>query len=291
MTVFPWMCKPYISNMKFVIGLASVFLIFNKFVCSDVSFTKPLFSTKTPYFWVQNATEAIPENQYSTANYDGHICQIKGLNIVFRHGTRFPTLKWIQRMTNLHIRLKNNVAVISKHPFIKQWSNPYPDDEAALLSSLGKEEMLKLGERFSNRFKMALEGQLEHINFAVTHKSRTQTSYRYFYHGLNHTFPSDTQRPVPKVDNGRLRFYDSCSLFSKGVKDNDKTHTVSHDFLNGQEMTNVTEKVREKLGFSNLTLGKKLYYCITIYRKPVYKGHSKEPENVVFTSSCPLYTG
>jgi hypothetical protein len=25
--------------------------------------------------------------------------------------------------------------------------------------------------------------------------------------------------------------------------------------------------------------------------KPVYKGHSMEPENVAFMSSCPLYTG
>lgn len=257
MSVLPWKCKPYISNMKFVIGVASVFILLNTVVYSDVSFMKPLFGTKTPYFWVQNTTEAIPENQYSIANYDGHICQIKGLNIVFRHGARFPTLKWIQKMTNLHIKLKSNIAVISKHSFMKQWSNPYTDDEAALLSSLGKEEMLKLGERFSNRFKMALEGQLEHINFAVTYKSRTRTSYRYFYHGLNHTFPSDTQRPVPKVENGRLRFYDSCSLFNKGVKDNDKTHIVYNDFLNDQEMRNVTEKVRHKVGFSNLTLGKK----------------------------------
>jgi len=28
----------------------------------------------------------------------------------------------------------------------------------------------------------------------------------------------------------------------------------------------------------------------TVY-KPVYKGHSMEPENVPFMSSCPLYTG
>ena len=25
--------------------------------------------------------------------------------------------------------------------------------------------------------------------------------------------------------------------------------------------------------------------------RPVYKGHSREPGNVVFISSCPLYTG
>jgi len=24
---------------------------------------------------------------------------------------------------------------------------------------------------------------------------------------------------------------------------------------------------------------------------PVYKGHSREPENVTFMNSCPLYTG
>ena len=25
--------------------------------------------------------------------------------------------------------------------------------------------------------------------------------------------------------------------------------------------------------------------------KPVYNGHTREPENVIFMSSCPLYTG
>ena len=34
--------------------------------------------------------------------------------------------------------------------------------------------------------------------------------------------------------------------------------------------------------------------CITVVVytvKPVYKGHSREPEEVPFMSSCPLYTG
>ena len=30
---------------------------------------------------------------------------------------------------------------------------------------------------------------------------------------------------------------------------------------------------------------------IIITVKPVYKGHSREPENLIFKSSCPLYTG
>ena len=32
--------------------------------------------------------------------------------------------------------------------------------------------------------------------------------------------------------------------------------------------------------------------CLLQYTvKPVYKGHQREPENVVFMSSCTLYTG
>jgi hypothetical protein len=34
--------------------------------------------------------------------------------------------------------------------------------------------------------------------------------------------------------------------------------------------------------------GKKTDYIIV---KPVYKGHSREPENVAFMSRCPLHTG
>jgi hypothetical protein len=26
---------------------------------------KPLFSTKTPYFWLKNAAEVVPENEFS----------------------------------------------------------------------------------------------------------------------------------------------------------------------------------------------------------------------------------
>ena len=36
-----------------------------------------------------------------------------------------------------------------------------------------------------------------------------------------------------------------------------------------------------------LKLNKKYPYTV----KPVYKGHSREPENVTFMNSCPLYTG
>jgi hypothetical protein len=37
-----------------------------------------------------------------------------------------------------------------------------------------------------------------------------------------------------------------------------------------------------------------LYTGLTVFLgslEPVYKGHSREPENVAFMSICPLYTG
>jgi hypothetical protein len=53
-----------------------------------------------------------------------------------------------------------------------------------------------------------------------------------------------------------------------------------------------------KKGIQLLLKGLKGISCIDIYTfyigitvKPVYKDHSRGPENVVFMSSCPLYTG
>jgi hypothetical protein len=49
---------------------------------------------------------------------------------------------------------------------------------------------------------------------------------------------------------------------------------------------NVILHWKELVGVINLVDLKK-----SIYVKPVYKGHSREPENVAFLSSCLLYTG
>lgn len=218
-----------------------------------MSYTKPLHSTNTAYFWVKDASENITENRYSTAVYNGHNCTLEGLNILFRHGSRYPTIKLIQEMTKLIAKLKKNRAVVFRLPFLKQYLNPFAEKKEALLSPLGKTEMLQLGQRFAKRFHTILAGNLDNINFTVTSLARTRSSYRYFYSGLKKTLKSNTAKPDAHVDNKRLRFFDTCKKY-KQIQHNKKVRKETKMFSEGNEITNVVKKVRNRLGFSKVTL-------------------------------------
>ena len=50
-----------------------------------------------------------------------------------------------------------------------------------------------------------------------------------------------------------------------------------------------TDRTLNKVPMSGNLCSLKLNNSNTV--KPVYKDHSREPENVAFMSSCPLYTG
>lgn len=241
--------------MKYIIGLMIfVITLFFGYVDSNVSFMKPLFSTKTPYFWDRSTSEVIPDNSFSTTTNNGQTCQITGLNLLLRHGARFPTLKWIQRISDLHRRLSVVTSVTSKFPFLSKWSNPFQEAKEGLLSSVGANEMKHLGRRFGKRFKVVLNGKTEEIKFAVTRQSRTKSSFEYFYEGLNATFPSSNKRPEAEEENNRLKFYEQCDKYTKEVDDNDDILTEYDAFENGNELSNVLQKVNAKFGVFNVSI-------------------------------------
>lgn len=244
----------YLSN-----SVIFLLLSFFGYLCGDVSFMKPLFSTKTPYFWLRNAAEVVPENEFSTTLHDGQTCQIEGLNLLLRHGARYPTIKWIKRMSTLQTRLQSNSFINLNHPFITKWSNPFAESHEDMLSALGEKEMTLLGGRFGKRFKVLLDGKIDNIKIAVTYKNRTKSSYKYFYQGLNETFPTDISRPKATEENTRLRFYETCNKFIEEVDDNDAILTEYEKFANGVEIGNVVQQVQNEIGNLSLDIGKKIY--------------------------------
>ncbi|XP_076103926.1 multiple inositol polyphosphate phosphatase 1-like [Mytilus galloprovincialis] len=223
-------------------------------VLSDNLFKKPLFNTKTPYFWVRNISDVIQENEFSTAILNGETCQLEGLNILLRHGSRFPTLKWIKRMTALHSKLTANAAILSKYPFMNKWTNPFPENQQGLLSTLGVEEMKILGKRFGTRFKVLLDGKLNQVKFATSFRDRTKSSFKNFYNGLNEASPSSGPTPEAKVDNTKTRFYERCSKYMKEVDDNDEILKEANLFEAGSKISNIVQKVQTKLGTSNISI-------------------------------------
>jgi hypothetical protein len=246
--------------MKYL-GNSVIFLLISFFgyLYGDVSFMKPLFSTRTPYFWLKNAAEVVPENEFSTTLHNGQTCQIEGLNLLLRHGARYPTIKWIKRMSALQTRLQSNSFINLNHPFITKWNNPFAESQEGLLSALGEKEMTMLGGRFGKRFQVLLEGKIDNIKFAVTYKNRTKSSYKYFYQGLNETFPTYISRPKATEENTRLRFYKACNKYIEEVDDNDAILTEYEKFANGIEIGNVVQQVQNEIGNLSLDIGKKIY--------------------------------
>ncbi|CAC5388789.1 MINPP1 [Mytilus coruscus] len=229
-------------------------IFFFVFVYSDNLFKKPLFNTKTPYFWVRNISDVIQENEFSTTILNGQNCQLEGLNILLRHGSRFPTLKWIKRITALHARLTANTAILSNYPFMNKWTNTFLESQEGLLSSLGVDEMKRLGKRYGTRFKVLLDGKLKQVKFATSYRDRTKSSFKYFYEGLNETSPSSGHTPEAKVDNTKTRFYERCSKYIKEVDDNDEILKEANSFEADSKISNIVQKIQTKLGTSNISI-------------------------------------
>lgn len=245
-------------SIEHVLFLCFSLDFFTILLCQE-TYKKPIYNTKTPYFWVKDLNESIPENQFSSVVYNDEICQLNGLDVLFRHGGRYPTLHWIVDMTALKTKLGADPNVVQRYPFIKIWKNPFPLAKQAMLSVLGENEMLNLGRRFGRRFKAAFDinqDQSRNLAVAVTRKSRTRTSFEHFLRGLNETVYFRNHYATAKEDNMKLRFYDFCHKYITDVEGSSRTQYEYNKFLVGPEMTQVLRKIKNKLGSYDVTSGK-----------------------------------
>lgn len=228
---------------------------------------KDIFNTKTPYFWVRSESDTVSENAFSTITHNSRTCTAVGANILLRHGSRYPTSKWIKRIDSLLSKLKGQNEVANKHSFITQYKNPYLESQAGLLSPLGENEMFKLGQRFGTRLKSTFKDRINQVNYFVSRKSRTQTSFANFFKGLNNTNPTPGNASSATIDNKKIRFYDSCTRYIDDVEDSDDAFKERDDFEEGDNVNEIVVKVRNKLGGTNylLSKGKNLFFNFLKY--------------------------
>lgn len=206
----------------------------------------PIFNTMTPYFWVKDINESISENEDGTFVYGGHSCNITSLNLLFRHSARYPSLNWINKMNELHKNLKEDPLVLTKHQFLSNWTNPFPESKQYSQSNLGDEEMLNLSTRFGKRFKRLFHEHMDDVWYAVTYKKRTQSSRAKFFQGLMELFTTSTSSI--SYNNTLLRFYEFCQKYTEDVDENENSRNEFYKFLTGKEMKAVTDNVNLRLG-------------------------------------------
>lgn len=225
-------------------------------IANQEDFKIPIFSTKTPYFWGKDIDESIQEDEGTWIDFEDKECQIVHLNLILRHGSRFPTVSWSKQIAAFGNTLKNNPETVKRFPFLQYWETPFPEEQAGLLSDLGEEEHIALGKRFGKRFSLLFDGDLENIFYGVTYKQRTQASFKSFYEGLTETVDGDGQTNVkPSINDNHLRFFDTCSKYINSVENNKTAAPEYSSFKHGQLMKLVADKIKERLGLQTLTSG------------------------------------
>ena len=215
------------------------------------------FSTKTPYKFEENLSTKIEKPEG---------CLASQLNMVFRHGTRYPSIKDLRKIDKMLDALKNFTA---NKEFVAQLSrlgivleNPYPAAREKELATVGDLEMYNIGSRFRQRFPELFNATFKasDFDFKSSCKSRCSQSASAFGMGFLEGYGPIGQnkyQPIslemkPCNEDKVLRFFDMCEKYEKDVADNETAMIEVEKFLNGAEVSKVVDKVKK-----NLKLGDK----------------------------------
>lgn len=223
-------------------------------VVMSVSVTSSLelyFGTKTPYK---------PKGDLqSIASPTG--CKAVHLNMVIRHGSRYPSGSSKKTMNDL---LKKINQVHESKPYkynnlTLPWNLPheYQIAEGSELSAAGSQELYHIAKRFSSKFPLILNKTYwnKYYRFITTDKQRTARSASAFGYGLfegKGTLGLNKYQPIaiifsgPKDKDKILRYYNTCPRYKQQVE-NGKGLQEWHKFGLSDPMKTVIKNIEERL--------------------------------------------
>ena len=169
-------------------------------------------------------------------------CELVSVDLVARHGSRFPTLRTTGRIKSLEAFVRSHNATLTM-PWMRNWTSPFFVQDEGKLSPMGIQEHRNLGKHFSRMFPSILRHcnltKAHYTSTFVTNLLPTHTHIKYIY---THTHTNNPQKPrtghsgtsfgegagcgsnvVPKAPNvgeedRLLRFFDACPKYVAKVK-------------------------------------------------------------------------
>lgn len=229
---------------------------------------KPLYGTKTYYQWLDNELGEINENDFiytknSASNNVANSqsapraeCSPVFVNVMQRHGARFPSYSNIIRILDVHKKILDNSAFLSKkYDNIKLWKNPFLIEDEKQLSIVGIAEQYALGKRYGMRFSDLLHNSGEcAFKSMCTEKQRTMDSGLAFHQGLFDGLAEKGKAALdadlcyhPSVNSSLLRFFDECEKYQVEVENNDETMREFNEFKKSPHMNKMVRKVSHRL--------------------------------------------
>ncbi|XP_066913759.1 multiple inositol polyphosphate phosphatase 1-like [Clytia hemisphaerica] len=222
---------------------------------SVLSSQEGLFSTKTPYSFIENdelnVTKPHPE------------CIVKQINMVHRHGHRYPSGGDTTKFKQLSDKI-NTGRVAPGLNFTLPWYSPFEMKQKSMLTRTGEKELYGIGQRIKKRFPDLLKAEYSPVTqyFMSSNKVRTIHSANSIASGLfdgNGALGGGRIQPIaidvsPKDPNDRLlRFYDACPKYIRNIDDKNETIIEYLKFQKGAEVQEVKKKVEQKLNLKDLS--------------------------------------
>lgn len=205
-----------------------------------------VFATKTLYKWAHGDQTPVISNEYNHVGVGNTLCKAMHVNMVVRHGARYPTLKNLNKIKVLHEKIMKSKDP-GKFPQLHNWAFRYNLTLEAELVSGGIAEQNDLGNRVGTRFHHLFDTNAQYVRFVSSRKSRAKDSAKYFYNGL-----LDVIKKIPsfenEINNHTMRFYDGCYNYETQVEDNVTHFKQFHDFSKTPEFINIAKALRNKLG-------------------------------------------
>lgn len=248
----------YCFSYKKIIKMIVTFILINVMasVIVEVSgtscFRKHLFSTKTPYIFIGDVDEDIIKPNPS--------CQPIQINMLHRHGHRYPSITDIKRMDIMSKKLNTvnrdvllDVLKIEELP----WKFPFKLAQDKLLTEIGQIELYYVGKQVKKRFPGLFNKTYSPLTykFQSTCALRSSQSSNALAAGLfegNGTLGKTKYQPIaittlPCDNDPILRFIDICKKYIQKASNVKVWEKETYDFQHGDEVNEVLSKVTKKL--------------------------------------------
>ncbi|KAJ1897898.1 hypothetical protein LPJ66_003086 [Kickxella alabastrina] len=203
---------------------------------SRESSTTLRLSTKTPYPHPHPDLHLhISPNRSNSSQPLGQLTLIQ-LQLISRHGARYPTLSGMLSINRTHEKLR---------PYISQaWIKPELADEAldGILSTNGEIEVRKIALRMTQKYNVFLDKHMQRkgaIRFVSSEWQRSRESANAFRRAMD---PNNTTEPVvvvPAAEDTTLAMRFTCPLWGRSKKSNARSvaqEIAVFDDIHGDEL-------------------------------------------------------
>eukprot|EP00127_Corallochytrium_limacisporum_P003530 Clim_evm13s150 gene=Clim_evmTU13s150 len=168
----------------------------------------------------------------------GLVCRPEHIQMLVRHGTRYPSTGDIRKLDKLQNKLNQlDLHGDSNYLWLKDWENPFHESDDKMLHEIGEYELYEIAKRYRERFPTLFMEKYSSrsYRFTSTKTERAAQSASAFSYGLfegTGIISENGFQPVAinsaSIDRDiQLRFFDNCDKYLRVVKGDDLDGEVS----------------------------------------------------------------